>query len=64
MKRPSARGATRVAPADVLADRGREALRAGRFKEAVEVFKLLVQQDKCQVRSCGRLCRSRRGSGR
>ena len=47
MKRPSARGATRVAPADVLADRGREALRAGRFKEAVEVFKQLVRQDKC-----------------
>ena len=47
MKRPSAGGATRVAPADVLADRGREALRAGRFKEAVEVFKQLVRQDKC-----------------
>jgi cellulose synthase operon protein C len=47
MKRPSALGATQVALADVLADRGREALRAGRFKEAVEVFKQLVRQDKC-----------------
>jgi pentatricopeptide repeat protein len=62
MKRPSARGATLVAPADVLADRGRQALRAGRSKEAVEVFKQLVRQDTCPEWGC--LCRSRACSGR
>ena len=45
MKKPPARGATFAAPLDVLADRGREALRQGRFKEAMEVFKQLARQD-------------------
>ena len=45
MKKPRALGATFVAPLDVLADRGREALRQRRFKEAVEVFKQLARQD-------------------
>ena len=45
MKKPPARGATLAAPLDVLDDRGREALRQGRFKEAMEVFKQLARQD-------------------
>ncbi len=45
MKKPPARGATSAVPLDVLANRGREALRRGRFKEAVEVFKQLARQD-------------------
>ena len=45
MKKPPARGATFAAPSDVLADRGREALGRGRFKEAMEVFKQLARQD-------------------
>jgi tetratricopeptide (TPR) repeat protein len=45
-KKPLSRGLPLAAPTDVLADRGGEALRLGRFKEAMEVFKQLVRQDK------------------
>ncbi len=45
MKKPPARAATAAASVDVLADRGREALRLNRFKEAMEVFKQLARQD-------------------
>jgi cellulose synthase operon protein C len=45
MKKPSLRGATPAAPPPGLADRGAEALRLGRFKEAMEVFKQLARQD-------------------
>jgi tetratricopeptide (TPR) repeat protein len=45
MKKPPPRGATRAAPPDVLAERGNEALRLGRFKEAMELFKQLARQD-------------------
>ena len=45
MKKPPARRATFAAPLDVLADRGREALDHGRFKEAMEVFKQLARLD-------------------
>ena len=45
MKKPPPRGAIRAASSLVLADRGAEALRLGRFKEAVEIFKQLARQD-------------------
>ena len=45
-KRPLSRGGFPAAPVEVLADRGREALRVGRFKEAMEVFKQLARQDR------------------
>jgi tetratricopeptide (TPR) repeat protein len=44
-KKPLWRGGFPAAPVEVLADRGREALRVGRFKEAMEVFKQLARQD-------------------
>jgi cellulose synthase operon protein C len=44
-KRPLRRGGFPAAPVEVLAARGREALRVGRFKEAMEVFKQLARQD-------------------
>jgi hypothetical protein len=44
-KRPLSRGGFPAAPVEVLADRGSEALRVGRFKEAMEVFKQLARQD-------------------
>jgi cellulose synthase operon protein C len=45
MKKPPLRGGIRAASPLVLADRGAEALRLGRFKEAVEIFKQLARQD-------------------
>src|ERR1700756_4551921 len=45
MKKPLPRGASASASPTVLADRGAEALRLGRFKEAMEVFKQLARQD-------------------
>ena len=44
MKKPS-RGMVQAASPAVLADRGAEAMRLGRFKEAMEVFKQLARQD-------------------
>src|ERR1700722_14842022 len=45
MKKSPPRGASAAASPAVLADRGAEALRLGRFKEALEVFKQLARQD-------------------
>ena len=45
MKKQPLRGTTLTAAPDVLADRGEVALRQGRFKEAMEVFKQLARLD-------------------
>ena len=45
-KKSLSRGGFPAAPVELLADRGREALRVGRFKEAMEVFKQLARQDR------------------
>jgi len=45
MKKPLSRPAPAAAPPAILATRGTEALRLGRFKEAVEAFKQLLRQD-------------------
>jgi tetratricopeptide (TPR) repeat protein len=45
MKKPPFRGTTLTAGTDVLADQGAVALRQGRFKEAMEVFKHLARLD-------------------
>ena len=46
MKPPSRRGPAPSVPPGALAARGAEALQQERFKEAVELFKLLVRQEK------------------
>lgn len=45
MKKPQGRGPAPAAPVASLAARGAEALRQERFKEAVDLFKLLVRQE-------------------
>jgi tetratricopeptide (TPR) repeat protein len=45
MKKPPLRAATRGASPLELADRGAAALRLGRFREAMEIFKQLARQD-------------------
>ena len=45
MKKPQRRGSRPSAPIDALAARAAEALQQGRFKEAVELFKLVIRQD-------------------
>lgn len=45
MKKPQRRGPAPSAPVGVLAARGAEALQQERFKEAIELFKLLVRQE-------------------
>ena len=45
MRRPLSRPAPVAAPPAILAARGAEALRLGRFKDAVEAFKQLLRQD-------------------
>ena len=45
MKKVGQRGSVRAVPASTLAEQGAEALRLGRFKEAVEAFKQLIRQE-------------------